>query len=168
MLENELRYGFLATTIIPAFDHSLAFSFFVPRGWQQRTVTITKDQLAADGVTPVQIAEFADAAVPGVAVEISYLRSGDVNLEGVIDARAAVMNATVMLRTRGEFDGRGFAEALLRDTPPGSGPRLVRVRATTDGALVFVIAAGAPETLYPRYKRALAVAVISVRAATRR
>ncbi len=160
---DEIRQGFYNRQVTPFGDRAFYFEILIPKDWDSRPLTVTREQLAQDTKTSVPMAEFAPHKGPeNLLIQVGYIRApASVSLEHFVDVYAKAFGVQILARQRGEFSGRQVEDALFKKDTTNLGPMLIRFTASRRGELIFVVAGSTTEGQYQKYKRIFAAAAVS-------
>lgn len=159
---EQLKRDFVEMRVTAYNDPKLYFELTLPKNWESRPVTATREQLKKDDETPLPIGEFAPKGQDDVLVEARYIRVPlHVTLDRFITVYAEKSGFQFVKRQRGDFDGRKVEDALLRMTSPQLGATLTRLTVSRRGDLVFLVAGSCKEADFPKHRQAFAVAALS-------
>jgi hypothetical protein len=159
---EKLKQDFVEFRVTAYEDRKLYFEVTLPKGWENRPVSATREQLRKDDETPLPIGEFAPKGATDVVVEARYIRVPDrVTLDRFMTVYAEKSGFQFVKRQRGDFDGRKVEDALLRMTSPQFGPMVTRLTASRRGDYIFMVAGSCKEADYPKWRQTFAVAALS-------
>lgn len=158
--------GYERVALVPYDLPAFAFTIVVPRGSQGTRFTLTAAERSQEQQQALAMAEFLP---PGqrpeapVRIEVRYVRPpAQVTPDAFIDVYARASGFTIVARQPGLIGDVAVADALLRKTTPGRGPFVTRLLVRRHGALLFLVAGSVLESEYPRWRRTLGVAAVSL------
>jgi hypothetical protein len=160
---EEIRSGFDRQRITPLGNDRLYFEILIPKDWDSRPLTVTKQQITNDDTELVPMAELTPTKGPeNVLVEVRYMRvPPQVALDTFVDSYVKAAKFVLVTRQKGDFNGRTVEDALLRMDTKEYGAILTRLTASRRGEYIFVVASSAPEKLYPKFKNVFGAAAVS-------
>ena len=159
---EQLKKDFVEFRVTAYEDRKLFFEITLPKGWENRPVSATREQLRKDDETPLPIGEFAPKGATDVLVETRYIRVPDrVTLDRFMAVYVDKSGFQFVKRQRGDFDGRKVEDALLRMNSPKFGVMLTRLTVMRRGDYIFMVAGSCKEADYPKWRQTFAVAALS-------
>lgn len=148
----------------PLGNPRLTFAVLVPKGWEDRPLGVSKEQIAADREKPVPLLEMGPRGKGSkeAVLEVRYMRvAADVTLERFLLTYAHASGFEILGRLRGTFNGRAVEEALLRMKDPQGVPYLTRLTVSRRGELLFMVAGSAREADFGKWRRPFGAAAVS-------
>ncbi len=164
--KEEIAEGFFRQQITPLNNRAFYFEVLVPKDWDSRPFEVSKSDIAEaeTGKSTVRLALMTpNAAREGPPlIEAHYMRVPQrVTLARFVDVLAQMFGGQIVVRQKGEFNGRTVEDALLKKNVEGVGTALTRVTASRRGEYIFVIASTCTEAQYPKYKKIFGLAAVS-------
>lgn len=163
---EEIGKGFFRQQITPLSDRKFYFEVLIPKDWDSRPFEVSKSDVAEAeaGKSTVRLALMTpNTAKEGPPmVEVHYMRVPErVTLARFVDVLTQLLGSQIVVRQKGEFNGRTVEDALLKKNVEGVGTALTRVTASRRGEYIFVIASTCTEAQYAKYKKTFALAAVS-------